>query len=194
MSNKKARAARREGRRGGSTKSPFRLDGQQTELSSRLKAIGLRVLLMAVFMAISGFGLSAFWNYTHPPKPLHAFSAKERSAFIDSLKARGVPTQSVWLACPDGETDTCRLVKQFVTMFQESGWRVEGSQVVQWKPAHPLGGVYLILQAAGEPDESTKVYATGLKNSFTTLGIPVRSASAPDVPKNSIGIYFGPDL
>jgi hypothetical protein len=138
--------------------------------------------------------MSAYWNYTHPPGPLHNFSEKERSIFVESLKAGGVATQSVWLACPEGKPETCRLVKQFVPMFQESGWKVEGSQVVQWKPAHPLGGVYLILQSAGTPDDLAAAAAKGVKNSFTAIGIPVHTASAPDVPKNSIGVYFGPDL
>ena len=160
----------------------------------RLKAIGLRALFFGVFLAISGFGMSAYWNYTHPPKPLHAFSSTERSEFMDVLKAGGVPTQSVWLSCPEGMPEICRLMKQFIPMFQESDWRVEGNQVVQWKPAHPLAGVYLILQAAGEPDELTRAAEKRIKNSFMALGIPVRSASAPDVPKNSIGIYFGPDM
>jgi hypothetical protein len=188
MSNKKAKATRRQGRRSSETVRPG------NSLGPRLKAIGLRALFFGIFMAISGFGISSLWNYTHPPKPLHAFSEKERGAFIEALKASGTPTRSVWLSCPDGKPEICRLVKQFIAMFQESGWRVEQSQVVQWKPAHPLGGVYLILQAEGEPDDLTRAAERGMKNSFTALGIPVRSASAPDVPKNSIGIFFGPDM
>lgn len=188
MSNKKAKATRRQGRNRSES------DRHGNPWSPRLKAIGLRALFLGVFMAISGFGLSAYWNYTHPPRPLHTFSETERSTFIDALKANGVPTRSVWLSCPDGKPEICRLVKQFIAMFQESGWRVEGNQVMQWKPAHPLGGVYLILQAEGEPDDLTRTAEKGMKNSFTALGIPVRSASAPDVPKNSIGVYFGPDM
>jgi hypothetical protein len=52
----------------------------------------------------------------------------------------------------------------------------------------------LILQAEGEPDDLTREAERGMKTSFTALGIPVRSASAPDVPRNSIGIFFGPDM
>ena len=145
-------------------------------------------------MAASGFAISAWWNYSHPPKPLHAFSEKERSVFIQTLKANGAPTRSVWLSCPDGKPEICRLVRQFVEMFQESGWRVEENKVVAWTPAHPLSGVYLILQGDGEPDELTRAAEKGMKNSFTALGIPVRSASAPDVPTNSVGVFFGPDM
>ena len=188
MSNKKAKASRRQGLRSPET------DRQVSSLGSRLKAIGLRALFFGAFMAISGFGISAYWNYTHPPKPLHAFSEKERSAFIQALKANGAPNRSVWLSCPDGKPEICRLVKQFIAMFQESGWRVEENKVVQWTPAHPLAGVYLILQAEGEPDDLTRVAERGMKNSFTALGIPVQSVSAPDVPGNSIGIFFGPDM
>lgn len=188
MSNKKAKASRRQGRR-----SP-EMDRQGNSLGPRLKAIGLRALFFGVFLAVSGFGMSAYWNYTHPPKPLHTFTEKERSAFIEALKANGAPTRSVWLSCPEGKPEICRLVKQFIAMFQESGWRVEENKVVQWTPAHPLAGVYLILQAEGEPDDLTRVAERGMKNSFTALGIPVQSASAPDVPKNSIGVFFGPDM
>jgi hypothetical protein len=188
MSNKKAKATRRQGR-----PNP-EIDGLRTSLGPRWKAIGLRTLLFGVFLAISGFGMSAYWNYTHPPKPLHNFSEKERNTFIQALKANGAPTRSVWLSCPNGKPEICRLVKQFIAMFQDSGWRVEDNKVVQWNPAHSLNGVYLILQAEGEPDDLTRIAERGMKNSFTALGIPVQSASAPDVPKNSIGVFFGPDM
>jgi hypothetical protein len=188
MSNKKAKAARRQGHRNSGT------GGLGNPWAPRLKAIGVRALFLGVFMAITGFGISAYWNYTHPPKPLHAFSEKERNSFIQALKANGAPNRSVWLSCPNGKPEICRLVKQFIAMFQESGWRVEENKVVQWTPAHRLAGVYLILQAEGEPDELTREAERRLKTSFTAIGIPVQSASAPDVPKDSIGIFFGPDM
>src|SRR5204863_1735161 len=131
MSNKKAKATRKQGRRNPDT------DRSGNSLGPRLKAIGLRALFFGLVLAISGFGMSAYWNYTHPPKPLHNFSEKERSAFIQALKANGAPTRSVWLSCPDGKPEICRLVKQFIAMFQDSGWRVEENKVVQWTPAHP---------------------------------------------------------
>jgi hypothetical protein len=71
---------------------------------------------------------------------------------------------------------------------------VERGEVVAWKPAHPLGGVYLILHSAGKPDDLAAAAAKGVSNAFTAIGIPVHTASAPDVQKNSIGVYFGPDL
>ena len=188
MSNKKAKATRKQGRQNSET------DRSGNSWGPRLKAIGLRALFFGVFMAVSGFGMSAYWNYTHPPKPLHSFSEKERGAFVDALKAGGAPIKSVWLSCPEGKPEVCRLVKQFIAMFQETGWRVEENKVVTWTPAHPLAGVYLILQAEGEPDDLTRAAEKSIKNSFTALGIPVQSASAPDVPKNSIGIFFGPDM
>jgi len=187
MSNKKSKAARKGSPRSSSA-------DPENKSSSRLKAIGLRALFFGVFMLISGFAMSAYWNYTHPPKPLHTFTAQERGAFVESLKTTIAPVHSVWLACPTGKPEICRLVMQFTTMFQESGWKVEGNQVVQWTPAHPLEGVYLILQAAGEPNDLTRAAEKQIRSSFTVLGIPVHSASAPDVPKNSIGVYFGPDL
>src|SRR5580765_7726027 len=178
MAKKRDKAARRQVRRNSES------DRSGISWGPRLKAIGLRALFFGIFMAISGFGISAYWNYTHPPKPLHTFSEKERSAVIQALRANGAASRSVWLSCPDGKREICRLVKQFVAMFQESGWRVEDNKVVAWTPAHPLGGVYLILQAEGEPDDLTRAAEKGLKNSFTALGIPVSSASAPDVPRN----------
>ena len=188
MSNRQSKAARRKAHRPSEEAPPA------IHLTSRLKAIALRVVLFGVVVLIIGLGLSAYRKYLDPPKPLHEFSAKERGAFVETLKSGGVPFHSVWLACPDTRPETCRLVNQFIAMFHDSGWKVEGDRVVQWTPAHPLAGVYLILQAAGEPDDLTRAAEKRLKSSFTALGIPVRSASAPDVPMNSVGVYFGPDL
>ena len=167
--------------------------GSPDGLGSRLKAIALRALLFAVFLTISGYGMSLLWNRRHPPKPLHTFSSSERASFVDILKAKGKPTRSVWLACPVGKTETCQLVKQFQSMFEESGWRIEGGEVIQWNPAHPLGGVYLISHAsgAGEPDPPE---AMAIASSLTAIGIPTQSAAAPDVPQNSVGIFFNPEL
>jgi len=191
MSNKKSKAVRKEQRRRGPQAGE---PGKREGLGSRLKAIALRALLFGVFLTVSGYGMSIFWNRTHPPKPLHQFNEKERATFVDILKAKVKPTRSVWLACPVGKPETCQLVKQFVPMFQDAGWLVESGQVIQWKPAHPIAGVYLILYAASESDDTPSADTEGIISSFTTLGIPVQSASAPDVPKNSIGIYFDPDL
>ena len=188
MSNKRAKASRRN------VQSNDVASTTGTSLPSRLKAIGVRALFFGVFALIFGLGMSTYRKYIAPAKPLHVFSATERGTFVETLKSGGVPLHSVWLACPESKPDTCRLVNQFLTMFQESGWKVEGDRVVQWTPAHPLAGVYLILQAAGEPDELTRASEKRIKSSFITLGIPVHSASAPDVPMNSIGVYFGPDL
>jgi hypothetical protein len=188
MPKKKGKAAGRQGRRDSES------DRSENSTGPRFKSIGLRALFFGIFMAVSGFGFSAYWNYTHPPKPLHEFSEKERNAFIQALKANGTPTRSVWLSCPDGKPEICRLVRQFIAMFEESGWRVEEGKVLPWTPAHPLAGVYLILQGDGEPDDLTRAAEKGIRNSFTALGIPVRSASAPDVPRNSIGVFFGPEM
>lgn len=187
MSNKKAKSSRKEKR------SPS-LSGSAPTQSSRYKAIFLKVVFMAVSLAIFGFAINAYRNYMQPVKPLHAFTAKERSAFTDILKAGGVPSKSVWLACSDGKPETCELVKQFLSMFQESGWKVEDNRVITWTPAHPLQGVHLIVYSPGESDAARLEEAVGVKNSFTAIGIPVETVSAPDVPRNSIGIYFGPDL
>jgi len=154
----------------------------------QLKPILLKALMFVLVGGILGIGLTLFRMYTDSKKPLHSFSAKEKSDFVSTLKARGVPDHSVWLACPVGREDICQKVRQFVVMFKDAGWRVEQDRVNTWNPAHPLGGVYLILNSADRIDTSS------VKNSFLSLGIPVQAASAPDVPSNSIGIFFGPDL
>jgi len=135
-----------------------------------------------------GIGLTLFRMYSDSQKPLHNFSTKEKNDFVSALKRRGVPEHSVWLACPVAKEDICQKVRQFVVMFKDAGWQVEQDRVNTWSPAHPLGGVYLILNSADRIDSSV------VKNSFLTLGIPVQAVSAPDVPHNSIGIFFGPDL
>jgi hypothetical protein len=154
----------------------------------QLKPILLKFLVFVLVAATLGIGLTLYRMYTNSQKPLHSFSAKERNEFVASLKAAGAPSQSVWLACPDGREDICQLVRQFIGMFKEAGWRVEENRVVTWNPAHPLGGVHLILNS------EEKINSSVVKNSFTSLGIPVQFATAPDVPRNSIGIFFGPDL
>jgi hypothetical protein len=154
----------------------------------QLKPILVKALMFVLFGGILGIGLTLFRMYTDSKKPLHSFSAKEQSDFVSVLKARGVPAHSVWLACPVGREDICQQVRQFVVMFNEAGWRVEQNRVNTWNPAHPLGGVHLILNSADRIDSSD------VKNAFLSLGIPVQAASAPDVQRNSIGIFFGPDL
>jgi hypothetical protein len=188
MSNRKAKAARREGRQIRAAAQ------QQTVWNPRLKAIVVRVVAFAIVLAVFGLGASAFWKYWYPIKPLHPFSAAERSAFTAALKSGGVPSKSVWLSCPEGKPEICQRVQQFIAMFQQSGWKVERNQVIQWKPAHPLNGVYLVLRASGGPGDTTPAESAGVKSAFAAINIPVQTAGAPDVPKDSIGVFFGPDL
>ena len=189
MSDRKAKSARREQRS---------IAGERSQVMSRrslrTRAVAFWTVVFAASIVVAGFGMNAYWKSTHPAKALHDFSTKERSAFMEALKSGVGPTQSVWLACPEGKAETCRLVGQFIKMFQESGWRVEENRVMTWNPAHPLGGVHLIVHAAGGPDDAVPADTIGIKKSFSVLGIPVQTAVAPDVPKNSIGVYFGPDL
>lgn len=154
----------------------------------QLKPILVKALVFVLIGGILGIGVTLFRMYSDSKKPLHSFSAKEKSDFVSALKAKGVPAHSVWLACPSEREDICQKVRQFVVMFKDAGWQVEENRVHMWNPAHPLGGVHLILNSADRIDTS------GVKSSFLSLGIPVQAVSAPDVPGNSIGIFFGPDL
>ena len=154
----------------------------------QLKPILVKALMFVLVGAILGIGITLYRMYSDSKKPLHNFSVREKDDFVASLKARGTPAHSVWLACPEEREDICQRVRQFVDMFKNAGWRVEQNRVITWSPAHPLEGVHLILNSGDAIDSSV------VKNSFTSLGIPVQAASAPDVPHNSIGIFFGPDL
>jgi len=189
MSDKKAKAARRE-QRSSSGERSRRISAS----SLRTRTVAIWIVVIAASIGFAGYGIHAYWKSIHPAKALHEFSARERSVFVAALKAGGGTIQSVWLACPDGRVETCRLVGQFIAMFRDSGWRVEENRVMTWNPAHSLGGVHLIVHASGGPDDSVPADTAGLKSSFSALGIPVQTAVAPDVPKNSIGVFFGPDL
>ena len=148
----------------------------------------MKALAFVLVGAIFGVGVTLYRMYSDSKKPLHSFSKKEKDDFVATLKSGGAPLHSVWLACLEGREDICQRVSQFVVMFKDAGWRVEQDRVNTWNPAHPLGGVYLILNSGDDID------SRAVKNSFTSLGIPVQTARAPDVPRNSIGIFFGPDL
>jgi len=154
----------------------------------QFKPILAKVLVLVLFGAALGISITLYRMYSDSKKPLHQFSAKEKSEFVNMLKTGEAPANSVWLACPEGREDICQRVRQFVEMFKSAGWRVEENRVITWNPAHPLPGVHLILNSGDSIDSA------GVKRSFTSLGIPVQAVSAPDVPKKSIGIFFGPDL
>lgn len=183
MSNKKSRSVRNH------STAPSR-----PTQSSRYRMIFIKFIFMGVFLAILGFGMTMYRTYVQPVKPLHAFSTRERSAFTAALKTGSALTESVWLACSDGKPEACQLVQQFLPMFQDSGWKVEGNRVITWKPAHTLQGVHLVVYSSGLSDTVLSAQADMVKNGFLALGIPVQTVRAPDVPQNSIGIYFGPDM
>ncbi|HLQ77418.1 MAG TPA: hypothetical protein VK210_08690, partial [Terriglobia bacterium] len=167
MSDKKAKAARREQRSFSGERSQ-----RPSASSHRTRTFAIWIVLVAVSIGVAGYGIQAYWKSTHPAKALHEFSSSERSAFVAALKAGGGTIQSVWLACPGGRVETCRLVGQFIGMFRDSGWSVEENRVMTWNPAHPLGGVHLIVHASGGPDDSVPADTAGLKSSFSALGIP----------------------
>jgi hypothetical protein len=141
------------------------------------------------------------WFRWPTAKPLHIYTAAERQAFITPLKA-AQKGYIVWLSCPQAKEDICLLVGQFIDMFKEAGWTVKPETVRRDAPGIPLSGVRLVYYAP-DPPQSPKLgegvwtaqplESLNLEEAFKALHIPTEGVHGATVPRDEIGIYFGPD-
>lgn len=152
--------------------------------------------------AFSGMaGLVGLYGwFVWPLSHRHELNQRERSAFEQPLKQQKEPREEIQIACPQAEESTCVYAAQFINLFREAGWKVQGNAVQRGALGAPLAGVILVKHGTGTIDPSN--WRSGLwtqmspsfenvRQAFINVGIEPDSIADQALSENVIRVYFG---
>ena len=164
-------------------------------LRVRRKWITYPVTLVVLACIVFAFG-KAVWPQGHR----HVFTKSERDAFEQPLKEQKAPREGIQVGCPQADENTCIYATQFIDLFREAGWTVQGNQVQRVTLGRPSSGVTLFKRGSGKLDPSN--WRSGLwtaispslesvRQAFVNVGIEPDSGANSDLPEEVIAVYFG---
>jgi len=154
------------------------------------------VFLMIVAVALVGI----FGVYVWPPSRRHTLSESESRAFASPLMAQTSPRETIKLGCAAADENTCVYAGQFLDLFREAGWLVQGNQVERVTLAKPMAGVILFQKGTGKLDPNN--WRSGLwtqaspsienvRRAFLNIGVEPEAAVDANYPSGVLGVYFG---
>jgi hypothetical protein len=105
--------------------------------------------------------------------------------------------------CPAGDETVCLYAAQFIDLFKEAGWIVDGGVVHRITLGIPHAGVVLGSHVDAPFDPNAKA-GTGrwvqttpslvsLQQAFANIRIGTLGNAAAEIPKNRVEVYFGPE-
>lgn len=134
---------------------------------------------------------------------LGRLTAEQQAQFISRLEVQREPREKIRLGCAAFSEEACVLAGQFLKVFQEGGWAIQGNQVERVTLPKPLAGVALFKHGEGQHDssnaksglwvEQTASLVT-LRESFAKIGMEVDTQADAQMPKGIIGVFIGPNL
>ncbi|MFZ0418974.1 MAG: hypothetical protein WAM04_12825 [Candidatus Sulfotelmatobacter sp.] len=151
-------------------------------------------MMIAGVIAVALFGL-----YVWPSSRRHVLTEKEKEGFKDALHSQTEPPQTIQIACPNGDENTCVYAAQFIRLFGQAGWTVKGD-VQRVTLAQPMAGIVLVERGGKKwtPDDWNSGGYTALTPSihsiysaFDNIDIQANTSAGPDLPDGQITVYFG---
>jgi hypothetical protein len=126
--------------------------------------------------------------------------AMVRQTFIEKLRGQSSSRERIRIGCANSNEEACVVAAQFLDLFREAGWKVEGNAVQRLVLPKPLSGVALFKHGTGVADpsnphsglwiEQTKSLLT-VESAFTKVGIETTQHADASMPEGLVGIYFG---
>jgi hypothetical protein len=145
-------------------------------------------------------------NNNKPTAPLiqkrHVLTNRERRDFENPLKQQIEPKQLVRLACPAADETVCIYAAQFINLFKESGWVIQGGIVNRVTLGIPFEGVRLFEHTDRQfnPNDPPNVGSwmpvtpslMAIYDAFKKIGIESDAGTDHELSEQVITVYFGP--
>lgn len=157
---------------------------------------GLTLLGLAAIVAAIG-------AYKWPPVGRHTLSERERMQFENALKPQKGSDLEVQMVCSPSDERICTYAEQFIRPVGDAGWKVQ-AYVSRLMLSKPLDGI-MIYRRGGNRDYTLQHYDAGgyfnisdshllaMQKAFQAIGIEPGGGTDPDIPENTMMIYFGPE-
>jgi hypothetical protein len=137
------------------------------------------------------------------PKAWLELSDEQMAKFIGVLRSHVGPQEQIKLGCAAYSEQTCVASAKFLDAFKRSGWPVLGDKIERVVPAKPIAGVALFKYGHADafdpqdPDqgkwmELSQSLST-LQRAFAEVGIAAVRLADEQLPKETIGVFFGID-
>jgi hypothetical protein len=176
----------------------WRLRFLRTALTTKLRVWRFTELLTVAYLFVAMFGI-----YVWPPIKRHPLSQDERTRFENALKTQKDDDLEIQIACSPTDEKVCAYAEQFIRPIGDSGWKVQ-AYVSRLTLTRPLEGT-MIYRRGGNRDYSLQHYDAGgyfnisephliaMQKAFQSISIEPSGGTDPDIPENTMLIYFGPE-
>jgi hypothetical protein len=126
---------------------------------------------------------------------------QQQSLFIAALKKQ--PGGKIRLGCASGSEESCIFAQQFLGLFKEAGWSVEGEKVERVVISKPFFGVGIFMLGGEKtPTAQPGIYWSRVRSElqpffevlldgFGQLGIEAKGINDAAFPEHLIGVFFG---
>jgi hypothetical protein len=164
--------------------------------------------------AISLLSLKSYAIHSAGPQPSahtsdsevhnrHTLTVEEQKSFTEPLSSQLDAKEVISIDCPAGDEPVCVYAAQFVDLFKGARWIVDGGVVHRITLGIPHAGVVLGSHVDAPFDPNAKA-GTGqwvqmtpslvsVQQAFANIRIGTVGDSGPEIPKNRVEVYFGPE-
>jgi hypothetical protein len=151
---------------------------------------------------VSSIILFVFGVYVWPPAKRHRLDKGEWQAYQKPLGRQKDAKERIQILCPANDESSCIYAQQFVDVFLDAGWNVEGNAINRVIMKVPTAGVTILTRGEGQLDP--KNWRSGLwvdwtpsfisvSQAFEDIGIEPESYATLEQRKDEIALYFGPE-
>jgi hypothetical protein len=151
------------------------------------------LFILAAVVATIGLRI---WPLVHR----HILSQDERMSFEAPLKSQAKNREEIWIFCPQSDEIICSYAVQYVNLFREAGWKVQGNAVQRATLANPPSGVVFFKHGNGQLDPNnwrsglwTRMSSSlvSVRQAFINIGIEPDEQSDAQLPEDVLRVYFG---
>lgn len=149
---------------------------------------------------LSSIVLFIFGVYVWPPVKRHRLDEGEWQSFQKPLRSQTDARERIQILCPANDEGSCTYAQQFVDVFRDAGWVVEGNEIHRVTLHAPIAGVTIFTRGEGQLDPNN--WRSGLWidwtpsfidvcQAFENVGIEPESHATLEQAKDEVAIYFG---
>ncbi len=138
-----------------------------------------------------------------PPIHRHTLDEGEKLSFENAIKPQHGSDLEVQIGCPAGDEKVCIYAEQFISLFGESGWKVN-PLVNRVTLSRATDGV-TVYRRGGNKEDMMKRWDSGgwfnlnephllaIQSAFRAIHIEIDGGTNPDLDENVVTIYIGPE-
>jgi hypothetical protein len=180
---------------------------QKVKAWARNSTLTFVLTVVGLIVTVAAFSYDEFLKPMPAPVPapapsVYKLSDERRGRFLRFLASQTTPHDKLKIGCTTWSEASCVAAGEFLILFSEAGWQIEGNKVFRLEPQIPIVGVAIATRTpADEPKDSLPPHEGRWRRmddshqtiyyAFRSLDIPVHGGTDDTVQDGTLGIYFG---